>query len=89
LPGKVLHVQYEEVVNNLEAQVTRILEFLGLPWEDACLNFHDTERAIRTASSEQVRQPIYSSGVGFWRHYESHLEELQEVLEPILERYNA
>jgi tetratricopeptide (TPR) repeat protein len=89
LPGKVLHVQYEEVVNNLEAQVTRILEFLGLPWEDACLNFHDTERAIRTASSEQVRQPIYSSGVGFWRHYESHLEELQEVLEPILERYNT
>jgi len=89
LPGKVLHVQYEEVVNNLEAQVTRILEFLGLPWEDACLNFHDTERAIRTASSEQVRQPIYNSGVGFWRHYESHLEELQEVLEPILERYNA
>ena len=89
LPGKVLHVQYEEVVNNLEAQVTRILEFLGLPWEDACLNFHDTERAIRTASSEQVRQPIYNSGVGFWRHYESHLEELQEVLEPILERYKA
>ncbi|MCP5129834.1 MAG: sulfotransferase [Pseudomonadales bacterium] len=87
LPGKVLHVQYEDVVADLETQVQRILQYLELPWEDACLNFHDTERAVRTASSEQVRQPIYTSGIGFWRNYESHLEELKEVLEPILERY--
>ena len=87
LPGKVLHVQYEDVVTDLETQVQRILQYLELPWEDACLNFHDTERAVRTASSEQVRQPIYTSGIGFWRNYESHLEELKEVLEPILERY--
>ncbi|MCB1702976.1 MAG: hypothetical protein KDI14_19360, partial [Halioglobus sp.] len=81
------HVQYEDVVTDLETQVQRILQYLELPWEDACLNFHDTERAVRTASSEQVRQPIYTSGIGFWRNYESHLEELKEVLEPILERY--
>ncbi|MDH3993821.1 MAG: hypothetical protein OEV47_12965, partial [Gammaproteobacteria bacterium] len=58
-----------------------------LPWEDNCLNFHATERAVRTASSEQVRQPIYTSGVDFWRNYEPYLDELQEVLEPVLSRY--
>jgi len=87
LPGKVLHVQYEEVVADLETQVRRILDYLELPWEDACMNFHNTDRAVRTASSEQVRQPIYTSGIGFWRHYEDQLEELKEVLEPILHRY--
>ncbi len=87
LPGKVLRVQYEDTVADLESQVVRILEHLELPWEDSCLNFHDTERAVRTASSEQVRQPIYSSGVDFWRNYEPYLEELQEVLEPVLGRY--
>lgn len=89
LPGKVLHVQYEDVVADLETQVKRILDYLELPWEDACLNFHDTERAVRTASSEQVRQPIYTSSIDSWRHYEDWLEELKEVLEPILERYAA
>jgi tetratricopeptide (TPR) repeat protein len=84
LPGKVLRVQYEDVVTDLESQARRILEFLGLPWEDQCLRYHDTERAVRTASSEQVRQPIYHSSVGFWRHYAGHLQELQEVLAPAL-----
>jgi len=87
LPGKVLHVQYEEVVADLETQVRRILDFLELPFEEACVNFHDTERAVRTASSEQVRQPIYTSGIGYWRHYRDQLQELQEVLAPILARY--
>jgi tetratricopeptide (TPR) repeat protein len=87
LPGKVLHVQYEETVADLEGQVARILDFLGLHWEAACLNFHATDRAVRTASSEQVRQPIYTSGIGYWRHYEPWLEELKEVLEPVLRRY--
>jgi tetratricopeptide (TPR) repeat protein len=87
LPGVVLHVQYEEVVADLETQVRRILQYLQLPWEDACLNYHESDRAVRTASSEQVRQPIYTSGIGYWRHYDSQLEELKEVLEPILERY--
>jgi Sulfotransferase family len=63
LPGKVLRVTYEEVVADLEPQVRRVLDFLGLPFEEACLNFHQTERAVRTASSEQVRQPIFKSGI--------------------------
>jgi tetratricopeptide (TPR) repeat protein len=87
LPGKVLRVQYEDTVADLETQVRRILQYLELPWEDNCLNFHATERAVRTASSEQVRQPIYTSGVDFWRNYEPYLDELQEVLEPVLSRY--
>jgi tetratricopeptide (TPR) repeat protein len=89
LPAVVLHVQYEDVVADLETQVRRILEYLQLPWEDACLNYHQSDRAVRTASSEQVRQPIYTSGIGYWRHYDSQLEELKEVLEPILERYSG
>jgi len=84
LPGKILRVQYEDVVANLETQVRRILDYLELPWEDNCLRFHATERAVRTASSEQVRQPIYDSSVGFWRHYAQHLDELREILAPVL-----
>lgn len=87
LPGRVLHVQYEDTVSDLEAQVKRILAYLELPWEDSCLNFHETDRAVRTASSEQVRQPIYTSGIGFWKNFEPQLEELIEVLEPIMHRY--
>jgi len=85
LPGKVLDVQYEEVVTDLESQVRRILEYCGLDFEESCLRFHETNRSVKTASSEQVRQPIYSSAVNTWRHYESHLDALIEVLEPLLE----
>lgn len=84
LPGKVLKVQYEDTVADLESQVKRILLFLHLPLELDCLEFHNTARAIRTASSEQVRQPIYKTGVGYWRNYEAQLEELREILEPVL-----
>ena len=84
LPGRVLDVQYEEVVADLEGQVRRILEYCELPWEDRCLRFHETERAVKSASSEQVRQPIYSTAVHTWRRYEAHLDPLIEVLEPIL-----
>lgn len=87
LPGKILRVQYEDTVLDLEAQVQRLLTFCELPWEDACLHFHDTERPVRTASSEQVRQPIYTGAINFWRHYEEHLGELTEILQPILGRY--
>lgn len=83
-PGFVLDVQYDQVVSDLETNVRRILEFCGLPFEDACLRFHETERAIKTASSEQVRRPIYSSSVNLWRNYESQLEMLIEILEPRL-----
>jgi tetratricopeptide (TPR) repeat protein len=84
LPGKVLHVQYEDVVADLESQVRRILEYCGLPWDDNCLRFFETRRDVRTASSEQVREPIYRSSVSLWRHYERHLGELIEVLGPEL-----
>ncbi len=84
LPGKVLDVQYEEVVEDLEGQVRRILDYLGLPFEEQCLRFWETERAINTASSEQVRQPIYKGGVAFWKNYEPWLDELRQTLEPVL-----
>jgi tetratricopeptide (TPR) repeat protein len=80
LPGYVLQVRYEDVVDDLEGQVRRILDHCGLPWEDDCLLFYETERAVKTASSEQVRQPIYSSSVNLWRNYETQLGELVEVL---------
>lgn len=84
LPGKVLDVHYEQMVSDQENQTRRLLEYCGLPWEDQCLRFYETERAINTASSEQVRQPIYTKAVHFWRNYESHLGELIETLEPLL-----
>ena len=84
LPDYVLDVQYEQVVANLELEVRRILEFCGLPFEESCLRFHETERAVKTASSEQVRKPIYSSSVNLWRHYEGHIGELIDVLQPLL-----
>ena len=84
LPEFVLDVQYEEVVANLETNVRRILDFCGLPFEEACLRFHETDRAVKTASSEQVRLPIYSSSVNLWRNYEAHLETLVHILEPVL-----
>ncbi len=84
LPGRVLRVDYENVVADLETQVRRILDYCELPFEEACLNFHATDRAVKTASSEQVRQPIYASSVNLWRNYEPYIDELIEVLEPLL-----
>jgi tetratricopeptide (TPR) repeat protein len=84
LPGKVLDVQYEDVVADLGGQVRRILEYCGLDWEESCLNFHATSRSVKTASSEQVRRPIYKSAVNTWRHYEAHLGDLIETLAPLL-----
>lgn len=84
LPGFVLDVQYEDVVTDLETQVCRMLDFCGLDFEEPCLNFHETERAVKTASSEQVRRPIYSTSVNLWRNYEKHLGMLIEVLQPLL-----
>ena len=74
LPGKVLDVHYEETVTDLEGQVRRILDHCGLPFEEGCVRFHETERAVKTASSEQVRQPIYTGALGKWRRYEQHLD---------------
>ena len=84
LPGKVLRVQYEDVVADLATQVRRMLDFCGLDFEEACINFHQTERAVRTASSEQVRQPIFRGGVDQWENYSPYLDSLREILGPEL-----
>ncbi|HEY2402860.1 MAG TPA: sulfotransferase [Steroidobacteraceae bacterium] len=80
LPGKVLRMQHEAVVDDLEGSVRRLLEFCGLPFEAACLEFWKTERNVRTASSEQVRRPIFKEGLDQWRHFEPWLGPLKEAL---------
>jgi len=88
LPGFVLRVQHEDVVEDLESQVRRMLEFCDLPFEQACIDFHKTERSVRTPSSEQVRQPIYKTGLEQWRNFEPWLDPLKEALgADVLERY--
>ena len=84
LPGKILRVHYEDVVADLETQVRRLLEYCGLPFEAACLNFHENDRAVRTASSEQVRQPIFKSGVDQWENFSDYLDPLRNILGPEL-----
>jgi tetratricopeptide (TPR) repeat protein len=85
LPGKVLDVHYEETVGDFEGQVRRILAHCGLPFEEACLRFHETERAVKTASSEQVREPLYTRALGTWRRYEKYLGPWQEELADVIE----
>jgi tetratricopeptide (TPR) repeat protein len=87
IPGFVLRVQYEDVVDDLESQVRRVLDFCGLAFEPACVEFYKTKRSVRTPSSEQVRQPIYRAGVDQWRHFEPYLEPLKTALGPVLQRY--
>jgi len=84
LPGRILRVQYEDVVADLETQVRRILDHCDLPFEEACLQFHKTERSVRTASSEQVRQPINTRGLEPWRPYSPHLGPLRVALGDLL-----
>jgi tetratricopeptide (TPR) repeat protein len=76
----ILEVRYEDVVNDLEGQTRRLLEFLNLPWDPSCLRFHENPRPVETASREQVRQPVYASSIGRWKHYQSHLGELIDAL---------
>jgi tetratricopeptide (TPR) repeat protein len=87
LPGKVLHLQYEDLVAEPESQIRRLLAHCRLPFEEACLAFHETRRSVRTASAEQVRQPLYASAVGYWRHFEQQLEPLRAALADALERF--
>ncbi len=84
LPNAVLRVQYEDVIDDIETQVRRILNYCKLPFESNCIDFYKTKRAVRTASSEQVRQPINKKGVDQWRNFEGFLMPLQEKLEPSL-----
>jgi hypothetical protein len=87
LPGRILKVHYEDVVDDLEGNVRRILGHCELPFEHACLEFHRNERSVRTASSEQVRRPIFREGLEQWRQYEPWLEPLREALGDALTRY--
>src|SRR5438477_332833 len=84
LPGRILRVQHESVVEDLEGNVRRLLDFLGLPFEAACIEFYRTERSVRTASSEQVRQPIYKEGIDQWRNFEPWLGPLKSALGDLL-----
>jgi hypothetical protein len=85
MPGKILDVHYEETVTDFESQVRRILEHCGLPFEEQCLRYWETDRPVRTASSEQVRQPIYRGALGKWRKYDQFLDLWKEQLGHIVE----
>ena len=87
LPGRVLRVHHEDVIDDLEGSVRRILDHWGLPFEEACVNFHENRRAVRTPSSEQVRRPIFRDGLDQWRNYEPWLEPLKAALGNALTTY--
>ena len=87
LPGRIHRVVYERMVDDTETEVRRLLEYCGLPFEERCLRFFENTRAVRTASSEQVRKPIYREGVDHWRHFEPWLGPLKDALGPVLESY--
>jgi len=89
LPGRVHRVFYEEMVANPERETRRMLDYCGLDFEDACLRFYESDRAVRTASSEQVRQPIYAGALDHWRHYDQWLAALKLALGPTLDAYPA
>jgi tetratricopeptide (TPR) repeat protein len=80
LPGRMLQLRYEDLVQDFEAQVRRLVSYCGLPWDEACLRFHESRRSVRTASLAQVRRPIYANSVGRWRNYEKELAPLKAAL---------
>ena len=87
LPGRIHRVCYENMVNDTENEIKKLLEYCHLNYEEACVNFHQTERSVRTASSEQVRQPIYTSAVALWKEYNEALTPLQDLLAPTIKSY--
>ena len=87
LPGRIHHIQYEELVKNPERELRKVFAYLNLPFEEACLKFHESKRAVKTSSSEQVRRPLTDSGMNQWRHYETWLEPLKTGLGSVLDRY--
>ena len=89
LPGRVHRVIYEQMVDDTEAQVRALLDYCGLDFDERCLRFFENDRAVRTASSEQVRRPIYRDGVDQWRQFEAWLDPLKQALGPVLEHYPA
>ena len=80
LPIPILDLAYEDVVGDLEGSARRLIEYCGLEWESTCLEFHRTDRQVKTASLEQVRQPIYDRSIGRWKRFARHLAPLREAL---------
>jgi hypothetical protein len=90
LPGEIFELEYEALVNDQEATTRALLDFIGVDWDENVRDFHKTERAVRTASVTQVRQPIYKTSSQKWRKYEKHLKPLLDHLNPeTYERYDA
>jgi predicted Zn-dependent protease len=89
LPGRVHRVFYESTIEHTEAEVRRLLDYCALPFEEQCLRFYENERAVRTASSEQVRRPIFKEGIDHWKHYDPWLGPLRTALGPVLDCYPA
>jgi hypothetical protein len=89
LPVGILRMQHEDVVDDLQGSVQRIVDFCGLPFESQCVDFHKTARSVRTASSEQVRQPIYREGLDQWKHFEPWLAPLKQALGDALVSYRG
>ena len=89
LPGRIHRVVYERMVEDTETEVRSLLAYCGVEFEEACLTFHKTERAVRTPSSEQVRQPIYRDGTEAWKPFSAHLDPLREALGEVLDHYPA
>jgi hypothetical protein len=86
LPLEILEVRYEDLVEDLPAQTRRLLDFCGLPWDERCLRYYENQRPVQTSSVWQVRQPIYTTSIGRWRHYEKYLQPLLDALEsPVAE----
>jgi len=85
LPVEIFDLQYETLIEDTEPTVRALLDHCALPWEDACLSFHETQRAVRTPSRWQVRQPIYKGSMQRWRNYENQLQPLVKMLSPLLD----
>jgi len=89
LPGRVHRVFYERMVEDPETEVRALLDYCGLPFEDACLKFYENDRAVRTVSSEQVRRPIFRDGLDQWRRFEGQLAPLKAALGPALDSWRG
>jgi hypothetical protein len=89
LPGRVHRLIHDDLVDDLEGEVRRLLDYIGVPFEESCLTFFETDRAVHTPSSEQVREPINRKGFGRWRSYEPWLSELKEGLGQVLENWRS
>ncbi len=87
LPGRVHRVIHEALVENPEREIRKLLDYCDLPFEESCLRFYENDRAVRTPSAQQVRQPIYTDGLGQWRNYDAWLGPLKAALGPVLDAY--